>query len=106
MQKLKDGKIFTILRSERGVTAVTLALLGTILVAVTAFGIDFGHALVTQNELQNASDASALAAARQLGLAYLALPVTEQQDLNRSLTGDEQSQVIAQATAAAFANSA
>ena len=106
MRKLKDGKIFTILRSERGVTAVTLALLGTILVAVTAFGIDFGHALVTQNELQNASDASALAAARQLGLAYLALPVTEQQDLNRSLTGDEQSQVIAQATAAAFANSA
>lgn len=44
MQKLKDGKIFTILGNERGATAVTLALLGTILVAVAAFGIDFGHA--------------------------------------------------------------
>lgn len=107
MRKLMNlKKLMAVLREERGATAITLALLGAILVAFSAFAIDIGHALVTQNELQNASDAAALAATRQLGLTYLALPVTEQQDLNRSLTGAEQSQVTAQATAAAAANSA
>ncbi len=107
MRKLMSlKKLMAVLREERGATAITLALLGAILVAFSAFAIDIGHALVTQNELQNASDAAALAATRQLGLTYLALPVTEQQDMNRSLTGAEQSQVTAQATAAASANSA
>ena len=86
----------TIFGNERGVTSVTVALLGTILVAISAFAIDIGHALVTQNELQNASDAAALAAARQLGVNYLALPMSEQQDLERALTGNEQSQILAQ----------
>jgi Flp pilus assembly protein TadG len=103
---LHKAQQVSVWRQEKGVTSVTVALLGTILVAISAFAIDIGHALVTQNELQNASDAAALAAARQLGVNYLALPMVEQQDLERALTGNEQSQILAQATAAAFANKA
>ncbi|UCH91753.1 MAG: hypothetical protein JSU60_03350, partial [Nitrospirota bacterium] len=86
--------------------AIWMAMLGTILVAMAAFAVDVGHALVTQNELQNAADAAALAATRQMGVTYLALPIADQQDLGRDLTGSEQAQITAQATAATFANKA
>lgn len=106
MAPTKKSTPFIQLREEKGATAVTTALVGALLVAFTAFAVDVGHALLTQNELQNASDAAALAAARQLGVVYLALPIDQQQDLSRPLTGSEQSQISAQATAAAFSNSA
>jgi hypothetical protein len=54
----------------------------------------------------SATASTSWAAARQLGVTYLALPIVQQQDLNRNLTSNEQSQVNSQATAAAFANSA
>jgi len=94
------------LLNQRGIAAINgvfMALMMGIMAGVT---IDVGHALLTQNELHNASDAAALAAARELGVTYLAMPIGEQQDLSRALTGAEQAQVFAQATAAAFANSA
>ena len=83
--------------------AIYMAMLGTILVGITALAVDVGHALVTQNELQNAADAAALASTRQMGVTYLALPLADQQDLGRDLASDEQAQITAQATAATFA---
>jgi Flp pilus assembly protein TadG len=92
--------------NERGIAAINGVFMAVAMAIMAGVAIDYGHALLTQNELQNASDAAALAAARQLGVTYLALPIAEQQDLSRNLTGNEQAQVNAQATAAAFANSA
>jgi len=83
-----------------------MALLGTVLVGITAFAVDVGHALVTQNELQNAADAAVLAATRQMGVGYMAMPLADQKDLGRELTSYEQAQITAQATVAAFANKA
>lgn len=101
-----NSRLITLLREQRGMAAIWMAMLGTILVAMAAFAVDVGHALVTQNELQNAADAAALAATRQMGVTYLALPIADQQDLGRDLTGSEQAQITAQATAATFANKA
>ena len=106
MPSRHHSRLISLLQEQRGMAAVWMAMLGTILVAMAAFAVDVGHALVTQNELQNASDAAALAATRQMGVTYLALPITEQQDLGRDLTSSEQAQISAQATAAVFANKA
>ena len=89
------------LLNERGIAAINGVFMAVAMAVMAGVAIDYGHALVTQNELQNASDAAALAAARQLGVTYLALPIDEQQDLGRNLTGNEQAQISAQATAAA-----
>lgn len=94
------------LLNERGIAAINGVFMGVTMAIMAGVTIDVGHALLTKNELHNASDAAALAAARQLGVTYLAMPISEQQDLNRNLTSNEQSQINAQATAAAFANSA
>ncbi len=94
------------LLNQRGIAAISGAFMAVAMAIMAGVTIDVGHALLTQNELQNASDAAALAAARQLGVTYLSMPIGEQQDLSRALTGNEQAQVTAQATAAAFANSA
>ncbi|MBA3965791.1 MAG: hypothetical protein H0X47_08450 [Nitrospirales bacterium] len=94
------------LLNQRGIAAINGAFMGLTMAIMAGVAIDVGHALLTQNELHNASDAAALAAARQLGVTYLAMPIAQQQDLNRNLTSAEQSQVNAQATAAANANSA
>jgi len=106
MQSRHHSRLISLLREQKGMAAIWMAMLGTILVSMAAFAVDVGHALVTQNELQNASDAAALAATRQMGVTYLALPIAEQQDLGRDLAGDEQAQISAQATAAVFANKA
>ena len=99
-------RMIVLLREQKGLAAIWSALLGTILVAMAAFAVDVGHALVTQNELQNAADAAALAATRQMGVGYLAMSIADQQDLGRDLTSSEQAQITAQATAAVFANKA
>jgi hypothetical protein len=54
------------IKEERGATFVVVALLMVILVGVAALAIDTGHLFVVRNELQNASDAGCLAAARFL----------------------------------------
>jgi Flp pilus assembly protein TadG len=101
----RSAGISTLL-NQRGVAAINGAFMAFAMVIMAGVTIDVGHALLTQNELHNASDAAALAAARQLGVTYLAMPIGEQQDLSRALTGNEQAQVTAQATAVALANSA
>jgi Flp pilus assembly protein TadG len=98
--------MITLLREQKGMAAIWMAMLGTILVGITAFAVDIGYALVTQNELQNAADAAVLASTRQMGVTYLAMPLADQQDLGRDLTSSEQAQITAQATAATFANKA
>ncbi len=91
---------------QQGVTAMTMAIMLGVIVTFAAFAIDIGHALVTQNELQNASDAAALAAATQMGALYLALPREEQQDMTRQLTGDETLAIAGAAQTTAQANRA
>ena len=106
MAHTQKSKTVCLLEDQRGLATVYSALLGTILVAMAAFSVDVGHAVVTQNELQNAADAAALAATRQMGVEYLAMSIPEQQDMSRALTGGEQGRITGQATAAAFANKA
>ena len=52
--------------TERGVTALVVALILFPLICFTALGIDIAHLYVVRNELQNAADAGALAGARLL----------------------------------------
>jgi len=106
MQSRHHSRLISLLREQKGMAAIWMAMLGAILVGITAFAVDIGYALVTQNELQNAADAAALASTRQMGVIYLALPLADQQDLGRDLTSSEQAQISAQATAATFANKA
>ena len=47
-----------------------VAMMMTVLLAMGAAAIDIGHALVARNELQNVSDAAALAGTRALGIIY------------------------------------
>ena len=101
-----NSRLIVLLREQKGMAAIYMAMLGTILVGITALAVDVGHAVVTQNELQNAADAAALASTRQMGVGYLAMPLADQQDLGRDLTSSEQAVITAQATAAAFANKA
>ena len=56
----------SILRDERGVTAVVVTVVLLLLVGFTALAIDIGHLCVARAELQNAADAGALAGARFL----------------------------------------
>ena len=71
-------KYQSLLRDERGATAVTVAIMLVMLLSMGAITIDIGHSLVARNELQNVSDAAALAGARELGLIYEGLPPFQQ----------------------------
>lgn len=53
-------------KSQRGVLAYTLLLMLSLLMGFAALAVDSGRLYVLQNELQNAADACALAAAQQL----------------------------------------
>ena len=65
---------FKLLRNQRGVSAVIIALLLVVLLGMAALAVDLGYLYVTRNELQNVSDAAALAATRRLGEIYQAMP--------------------------------
>src|SRR5688572_17468165 len=58
------------LKDQQGVVAVMVAVVLIVLLAMAAMALDVGHALVARNQLQNASDAAALAGARALGVIY------------------------------------
>ena len=92
------------LNNSRGATAVMIALFLTVLLAMAAAAIDVGHALVARNELQNVSDAAALAGTRALGIIYEGMTAAEQQAY--VLTGGDQAIVVAAVQATANANSA
>ena len=92
------------LNNSRGATAVMVAMMLTVLLAMAAAAIDIGHALVARNELQNVSDAAALAGTRALGIIYEGMTNAEQQSY--VLTGGDQAIVEAAVQATANANSA
>jgi Flp pilus assembly protein TadG len=92
------------LNNPRGVTAVTVAIFLTVLLAMGAAAIDIGHALVARNELQNVSDAAALAGTRALGIIYEGMTIPEQQSY--VLTSGDQATIVAAVQATANANSA
>ena len=92
------------LNNSRGATAVMVAVMMTVLLAMGAAAIDIGHALVARNELQNVSDAAALAGTRALGIIYEGMTAAEQQAY--TLTGGDQATVVAAVQATAVANSA
>lgn len=92
------------LRNQRGATAVLVSIMLLALLAVAALAIDVGHAVVAKNELQNASDAAALAGARALGQIYEAMPNTSL--TGYTLTGGQVATIVAAATAAAASNAA
>ena len=92
------------LNNSHGATAVMVAVMMTVLLAMAAAAIDIGHALVARNELQNVSDAAALAGTRALGIIYEGMTNAEQQSY--VLTGGDQATVVAAVQATANANSA
>jgi Flp pilus assembly protein TadG len=66
------------IKEEKGATAVITALMLVLLFGFTALAIDIGYLYAARNELQNAADASALAAARKLGSIYQDMTSAEQ----------------------------
>ena len=92
------------LNNSRGVTAVLVAIFLTVLLAMGAAAIDIGHALVAKNELQNVSDAAALAGTRALGIIYEGMTIPAQQAY--VLTAGDQATIEAAVQTTANANSA
>jgi len=63
---MKKFLMQSILRNQRGATAILVALCLFALIGFGALAVDIGHLCVAHNELQNAADAGALAGARFL----------------------------------------
>lgn len=59
-------RLFVKLNDCRGVTAIIIAILMVVFISFAALAVDVSHLYVVRNELQNASDAGALAGAREL----------------------------------------
>lgn len=62
----KYSQLFKRLRSQQGATAIIVGLMMVVFIGFVALAVDIGHLYVVRNELQNASDAGALAGARFL----------------------------------------
>lgn len=90
------------LENERGAAAVMVSLFLVVLLAMGAAAIDIGHGMVARNELQNASDAAALAGTRTLGLVYEGLTPAEMQTY--VLTGGDQTAIFNAVQGAGVAN--
>lgn len=67
------------LNNNHGAVIALVAIVLFVLLGVAAFAIDFGYRHVVRNELQNAADAAALAAASELGVIYSGITYEEQQ---------------------------
>jgi Flp pilus assembly protein TadG len=90
--------------NERGAAAAMVAVFLMVLLAFGAAALDVGHALVARNELQNVSDAAALAGTRALGSVYEGMTPAAQQAY--VLTSGDQALVEAAVQTAANANTA
>jgi Flp pilus assembly protein TadG len=90
--------------NERGAAAAMVAVFLMVLLAFGAAALDVGHALVARNELQNVSDAAALAGPRALGSVYEGMTPAAQQAY--VLTSGDQALVEAAVQTAANANTA
>jgi Flp pilus assembly protein TadG len=104
MNKHMLEQIIVPVKNSCGVAAVMTALFMVVLLAMGAAAIDIGHALVARNELQNVSDAAALAGTRALGVVYEGMTVAEQQSY--VLSSGDAAAVIAAVQETASANSA
>lgn len=62
------------LKDKKGAVAVYFAIMFIVFIGFTALAVDVGYFMVSRNQLQNAADASALAATRALGNIYAPLP--------------------------------
>jgi Flp pilus assembly protein TadG len=58
------------IKDRRGVVAIVVALIMTVLIGFVALAVDTGFLFATKNELQNIADGAALAAAGELGNQY------------------------------------
>ena len=56
-----------LIRSQRGAYLVIVSLLLVVLIGFGALALDLGRLFILRSEMQNAADAAALAAARELG---------------------------------------
>jgi Flp pilus assembly protein TadG len=92
------------LSNSHGAVAVMTAILLVVLLAMTAAAVDIGHAVVAKNELQNVSDAAALAGTRALGIIYEGMTNAEQQSY--VLTSGDQATIVDAVQSTAVANSA
>jgi Flp pilus assembly protein TadG len=72
-KRRQSGPFISIIKNQRGVTAVVVAIMLPVLIAFVALAIDVGYIAATKNELQNVADSAALAATGQLGAIYNAL---------------------------------
>ncbi len=104
MNKPETHHLMEPLNNSRGAAAVMTAIFLVVLLAMGAAAIDIGHALVARNELQNVSDAAALAGDRALGLIYEGMSQAAQQAY--VLSGGDQAIVVAAVQATANLNSA
>jgi Flp pilus assembly protein TadG len=87
--KCKRQKMLVIL-DNKGTVAVIVALLLIVIIGAAAMAIDVGRLAVSKNELQNAADAGALAAARRLGANYENMTYAQQQAYILSATHEVQ----------------
>jgi len=60
-----------VLTNQKGIAAIMVALVITVLLGMAALAIDIGYRNVAQNEIQNIADAAALAGAGELSRQYL-----------------------------------
>ncbi|MCA9470575.1 MAG: pilus assembly protein [Nitrospirales bacterium] len=72
--------IRAIFTNERGSIGLYGALVIGMFLAIAAFAIDIGYAIVSKQELRNVADSVALAGARVLGELYEGLPLDEQRN--------------------------
>ncbi|MEE4262503.1 MAG: pilus assembly protein TadG-related protein, partial [Desulfobacteraceae bacterium] len=77
MKNLKQSRFM--LANQRGAAVIMIAVAMLTLLGFAAVAVDTGYLMVAKNELQNVADASALAAARQLGAIYEPMTSAEQQ---------------------------
>ena len=90
--------------NNRGAIAILAGLSLVMLLGFASFVIDLGYGLVAKNALQNVADAASLAAARQLGRIYIALPGATQSSYQ--LTASDRTLIVSQASAVAQSNTA
>ena len=104
MNKMKENRAVDPLDNEHGAVAAMTAIFLVLLLAMLAAAIDIGHALVAKNELQNVSDAAALAGTRALGVIYEGMTPAEQQTY--TLTSGDRATIVNAVQQTAEANSA
>jgi len=104
MNNMEENRPVNLLSNEHGAVAAMTAIFLVVLLAMAAAAIDIGHALVAKNELQNVSDAAALAGTRALGVTYEGMTPAAQQTY--TLTSGDRTTIVNAVQQTAEANSA